>query len=404
MALFAEILCRKTPKMVMPSVNSPDINKLIWALKYNTTYHRNIQLVYQIFFLPYNEFAELPKKYANRFEILQDVVLNNLHITDEEKDKFLEKFGSAQRAYAGFRRLATRFRFKHTKRFEVYTDLCCVEFSVLSPKILISLLDRNTLYRFRISDIINIIDKALTYAPHFFAEPYEIKNPYTNLPFSRSNLYNIYFTLLDSTYIMPILFQLYFLSNFCLERFKNENECFIRDKSIANFVKHASQDDRHNQINRMFYAHQATMTCVIHPQFPREKLVRVFASYLRSFLLEEYSLNPAIRDLNRTLLDERLVLFSRLNPNFGRKIWGKRLRRAEQDDDYPLVRFVFNETVAPMPSPVQSEQEDDDRDRDRDDDDDDDDDNTQDDDDDDRDDDTIVNSEDIINYLRGIIE
>lgn len=146
------------------------------------------------------------------------------------------------------------------------------------------------------------------------------------------------------------------------------------------------------------------MTCVIHPQFPREKLVRVFASYLRSFLLEEYSLNPAIRDLNRTLLDERLVLFSRLNPNFGRKIWGKRLRRAEQDDDYPLVRFVFNETVAPMPSPVQSEQEDDDRDRDRDDDDDDDDDNTQDDDDDDRDDDTIVNSEDIINYLRGIIE
>ena len=80
MSLFAELLCRQTPNIAFPSVNSLSINKLNIASKYNTTYHVTIQLVYQIFFLPYNNAVNLPKKYTNKFEILQDIILNNPHI------------------------------------------------------------------------------------------------------------------------------------------------------------------------------------------------------------------------------------------------------------------------------------------------------------------------------------
>ena len=221
------------------------------------------------------------------------------------------------------------------------TDLCFVKFSELSPKILITLLDNNMVYIFRISDLINIINKALTYAPHFFAEPYEIKNPYTNLPFTINNLYNIYFRLLNSSFIMPMLYHLLFLSNFDLTRFKNENECFIREKTIENFMSYASIDDKHYQINNMFYTHYKSVTFMIHSHFPREKLVSVFNKYLKSFLSEEYSLNPFIRETNKSYLAHSLSLFSKLNPAFGQRVYIKKRRSS----GVSTTQFTYNDTV-----------------------------------------------------------
>ena len=55
MSLFAEILYKHLPNVTtFPSINKNSINELKSSLKYNTTYHINIQLLYQIYFLPYN--------------------------------------------------------------------------------------------------------------------------------------------------------------------------------------------------------------------------------------------------------------------------------------------------------------------------------------------------------------
>ena len=345
MSLFAEILYKQLPTVTtFPSINKKYINELKLSLDYNTTYHINIKLLYQIYFLPYTEHFLLPKKYTNKFQILEDIILNNPHIIDSERLDFVYKFMTTQRAYNSFRRLANYFRFKHQKHFEMDTDLCFVKFSDLSPKILITLLDKNTVYIFRISDLINIINKALTYAPHFFAEPYEIKNPYTNLPFTINNLYNIYFRLLNSSFIMPILYQLFFLSNFDLIRFKDKNECFIREKTIENFMSYASIDEKHYQINNMFYTHYKSVSFMIHSHFPREKLVSVFNKYLKSFLLEEYSLNPVIREHNKFTLESSLSLFSKLNPAFGQRILIKK-RRASTTLVSPIIQYMYNDTV-----------------------------------------------------------
>jgi len=321
--------------------NKKYINELKSSIKYNTIYHINIQLLYQIYFLPYTVSALLPKKYTNKFQILEDIILNNPNIIDSERLDFVYKFMTAQRMYNSFRRLANNFRFKHKRQFEMDADLCFVKFSELSSKILITLLDNNMVYTFRISDLINIINKALTYAPHFFAEPYEIKNPYTNLPFTINNLYNIYFRLLSSSFIMPMLYHLFFLSNFDLTRFKNENECFIREKTIENFMNYASIDDKHYQINNMFYTHYKSVSFTIDSHFPREKLVSVFNKYLKSFLSEEYSLNPFIRETNKSYLAHSLSLFSKLNPEFGQRVYIKKRRSS----GLHTMQYTYNDTV-----------------------------------------------------------
>ena len=318
MSIFSELLWKQFPNVDYPGIDRSSINKLAMSWKYNSLYHTSVRLIYHIYLLPYDDNKS---SYKNKFEVLNDIILDNKQLSLCESEYFFNKFYETQRAYCAFRRLTHYYKHKYGKRFEIDADLCFNAFSQLSPKITISLLENNIIYKFRISDLINIINKSLTNAPLFFAEPIEIKNPYTNLPFTQCNLYNIYFKIRDLNYVMPILFQQYFSSNFDLIRFKNHNECFVREKAIENFIRDASIDEKYQYILRMFYLHYRSIYFKIDPYFPRSKIVNVFKNYLHLFLLEEYSLNPHVRETNRVQLEYNLTLFSQLNPEFGKRIW-----------------------------------------------------------------------------------
>ena len=341
MSLFAELLWKQLPNIDFPGINSASIKRLSMSWKYSTVYHISIKLLYHIYYLPYNHKQYDNKQtFLNKFHILHNMIIKNNLLSNCEKDYFIQKYSSAQNTYSAFRNLAKIYKIKYCKKFEMNADLCFNEFSTLKPSILISLIEDNVLYTFRVSDIINIINKSLTNAPMFFADPYDIKNPYTNLPFSLCNLYNIYFKLKDTSYIMPILFQLYYNANFNLNKFKNENECFIRDKAIDNFIITGSFDEKYIQILRMFYVYHKNISFKIDTYFPKEKLVYIFKKYLKSFLLEEYSLNPHVREVNKIQLEYNLTLFSQLNPNFGKRIWVKRRKTSE-----PHSYYRFNDMV-----------------------------------------------------------
>jgi len=341
MSIFAEILCKQFPEVQFPSVNNDSIYKLNEAYKYNKIYYNAIKLIYNIYFLPYN------KKHNNinntKFSIFDIVIFHNDEIASDEKAFFLSQFCLAQKTYSAFRKLATIYKYKHATRFELDMDLCFNKFSNLSQNILITLFEKNIIYKFRISDLINIINKCLSNAPYFFSEPLDIRNPYTNLPFSSANLYNIYFTLKTTNYIMPILFHQYFVSNFDLVKFKTENECIIRDKSINQFIKNESIDECYEYIMKMFYVYHTYIYFTLHSQFPKKKVVTTFKKYLKLFLLREYSLNPMIREKCNIELEYKLALFSQLNPEYGKKLWLKKRRNNENQ-----LYYYFNTTVHEM--------------------------------------------------------
>jgi len=331
MSIFSEILCYQFPDISLPSINSYHISKLNNSKQIDQTEAVGIQFVYNIYYLNLDN----KKKKSNKFIVLDDTILSNNNLNDNLINYYFINFCYSQKIYNSLRRFVRKLKFKFGKRFEVSADLCLNPFSQLKKHMLISLIEKNIVYKFRISDIMNIINKSLTNSVNFFADPLSIKNPYTNLPFTICNLYNIYFFIKNSNYNMPILFHQFFMSNFNLIIFQNTNECLIRDAAINNFVRESTNEEKYEYINKMLYAHYDQIMFEIDPLFPKKKLIETFERYIRTFLLQEYSLNPFIRDTSRIKLEYRLSLFSQLNPNFGRRINSTR-RRRDGNNSYTL--------------------------------------------------------------------
>ena len=274
-------------------------------------------------FLNSLHFGKLKYEDDSKISILNNCILKNYFMDSAKKEYFINVFSKSQKIYHGFCKLAYFFKLKKSKPCNIDTDLFMNSLSSLNPSIIIDLYDSSTktIYKFRLSDLISIINSSLSHAPEFFSDPQHIKNPYTNIPFSKSQLYNIYFTIKYSTYIMPNLFHLYFLSNFDIKLFGKKNEYAIRDYAVKNFIKNACDDQKIYQIHKMIDSHSRELEgLVIAGGFPKHKLLEAFSRYLKEYLEEAYSLNPAIRYSAKRSLKNKLAKFKKLNPSFGRRI------------------------------------------------------------------------------------
>ena len=341
MSIFVEILSKQMPNISLPNIDNRSYETFNYSKQYDTLYYSSIQLIYSIYYLQFdNSHNKRNILHKNKFTILNSTVLKNTILNLHEYTYLFSNFCYAQKIYNIFRKFAYKCKLKYGKKFTVYTDLCFTSFDKLNPKILISLVEDNIIYTFRISDLLNIINKSLTHCSHFFAEPHFIKNPYTNLAFSTNNLYNIYFKILSSKYRMPILFQEFFACNFNINIFKNNNECYIRERCIENFINEAPIYEQYEYIMKMFLHHQSIIYFKIDPLFPKPKLVKIFKKYLLSYLYEEYSLNPYIRDINKINLQYNLTIFSQLNPDFGKKIWIRK-----RNNTGTSLSYTFNDTI-----------------------------------------------------------
>ena len=112
----------------------------------------------------------------------------------------------------------------------VNTDIGLNEL-IPNSKNVICIFHKNARYLFHINDLINIINTSLTNSYMFFSEPLPIKNPYNNLPFGKSTLYNIYFFIKYKTNYHCDLLLKFFDCDFNLSLFKIKNEYLLREWS-----------------------------------------------------------------------------------------------------------------------------------------------------------------------------
>ena len=336
MSLFTEILLKEFPKMVPPTLCQSSLNILNNLTGEYPLYDYSIKLVYSIFFL------HLEYKFKNKFDVLNQVILNNDNLSIDEKDYILSCFTKAMNKYSQLRRLSYNIKHKYVKVYENEYDLCYNQLSTFNKNQLITLIENNIAYKFRLSDLINIINKSLSHSVYFIGEPQLIKNPYTNIPFSLHNLFNIYYKIHNSNFKIPVLLSCYFNCNFNIGEFKDRYECLIRDYYIKNFIKSESIDTVCDFIHKMLYKYSKFVHFVIDSRFPKDKLVKTFTTYLEMFILSEYSLDPQVRYKNQISLEYNLLLFSHFNPNFGKKL---RKRRFSIND---IMEFVFNDTAIDM--------------------------------------------------------
>ena len=122
--------------------------------------------------------------------IFMNNCLNNSFYTDEVKKQFIDFFCKIQKTYYAFNKFIYLYKFNSSK-IVVDKDMALNEIN-LNGKNVICIYQLNCRYLFNINDILKVITNSLTNSNMFFLEPITIKNPYNNIPFNKSILYNIF--------------------------------------------------------------------------------------------------------------------------------------------------------------------------------------------------------------------
>lgn len=244
-----------------------------------------------------------------------NTVLSNIFLSPEEKDEILKLFCKMQRF------IHSMYKFKHVwkfKRAKIYNseDLYMNPIQI-GDKGTAVILQNNMKYVFHIRDLIGSVKTSLANSSHFFAEPIVCKNPYTNLPFDKSSLYNIYFAIRESTFLMPVLFHQYFLSGFHLADFSVNNEYLVNDEYLKTYVENNCCDNVHENVHNMMIDYKINIR--IHKEFPKDVLFKIMKPYLELYFYSQYSMNETKKEYVSRILYKKLIEFLKYNRNFGRK-------------------------------------------------------------------------------------
>jgi len=245
--------------------------------------------------------------------------LSNLFTNDNDKAFILNIFQKSQRVYNGFARLAHIYKYKKAT-IKINMDLYMNELQEGEKNVFTVLQDRSK-YLFTMDDLIKMVNSSLTNAPFFFSDPLQPKNPFNNVPFNISILYNIYFFVKDNCHKNMVLFELFFRANFDLNRFLYDNECYIRDLAIKNYTNNSPPNVLYNSLQNMFEVNRMyTKKIFIHSDIPKDTIVDIFRPYFYLYFTFKYGVNGTEKRIKSYyLLKKKLKDFVVFNPLFGRK-------------------------------------------------------------------------------------
>ena len=266
-----------------------------------------------------------------KYKLLYDNIIDNIFIPIEKKKYLIAIFSRTQKFYFLLNRFAYKIKIKRFyQRKNIETDLFLNDLSLFKPEQIISLIENNVIYKFRITDLMRIIKSSIINSDEFYSVPNNIKNPYTNIKFSIANLYNIYYFIKNSSFIMPVLFHLFFFVNFDKKRLLSEYELIINEEIIKNFLKTSTRNIKCQYIHDMFLYYRNDISFKIDPSFPNSTLIKTFEPYLKHYIYASYSYNLNKRRNNKVKLKAKLKHFSKYNRLFGKK--------------YKIKNSVYNNT------------------------------------------------------------
>jgi len=304
----------------------PDRNNYINIFSQNTNNQNTVVDYYKYMYINsicnhetsrYASYYNRKMFYTNKFTYLKEII-NNGFLLDCQKDEIVMFLYKIQVVYRGFCRLAYIYKFKKSKKFDTNTDLYGNELSNIKDMLKIDLLLHNMRYEFRLSDLITMLISNLTHSPDFFAEPLPTKNPYTNIAFTRSELYNIYFKVKNSTLNMPTLLSEYFKADFKIKRFLMSNESIIRNYSITDYVNNSSTILLYREIIHILKQYKDYIPNIkINKKFDKNIVVNKFKSALLLYFKSMYSFGQTEQIWAGNMLIKELIIINKTDPTFG---------------------------------------------------------------------------------------
>lgn len=299
-----------TNEIIDSNINT--IIKIIFYMYIDSYYQNNYIILKKGSLIPLSN----TKLNMTKFQLLRQVFENPFY-NELTKDAFLTTMCKIQRTYFAMIKLVKIIKHRRSALYNT-TDI------VMNPinrrhSNNIEIYQNNKVYLFTRPDIINLFNAALSHSPSFFSDPLPIKNPYNNMFFRKSDLYNMYFFLRSGLFIMSDLIQAFFLGNFDLKTFQDDNEYIIRDYSIKSYVENTPTTTLHSEIKRMIFTAELSHKICIHPEFPKDKLVTIMKPYLMLYFQSLFSIDAYKREYCMDVLIKKLIRFHLFNPLFGRQ-------------------------------------------------------------------------------------
>lgn len=271
-------------------------------------------------FINYTSGLFINMKDCSKFEILK-MFLFNPFLNTENKEMLINYFCKIQKQYHSLSYLVYRYKFKSAK-IANDKDLCYNKINEKQPRIL-SLYVKSTKYLFSISDLKNIINTSLYNCDMMFSLPLSIKNPYDNTPFSKANLYNIYFFFKHNDIVIPTIYHLYFMTNFHMSKFQSDNEVGIRNYLIDNYLKLNTKSVVIKQIKKMlsdFNIKLPKYKILLNKKVPEDLIYNTFKYHVQLYYKYRHTLDLSIQENAKYKWIESLKKFKHNNPIFGRRL------------------------------------------------------------------------------------
>jgi hypothetical protein len=279
-----------------------------------------INPIVKIFF---SHFLSSRNFYKSKFTFFKETMSSVfLHLNDDQNN-FTEMFCKIQKTYNSFRKFGYLYKYKKAT-ISVNVDMALNEINEYDRDIL-CIYQHKYKYLFHIKDLIQIINRCLTNSYLFFVEPLQIKNPFNNLFFNKSTLYNIYFFIKFNTHLYPELVFKFFQVNFDLSYFLYNNEHLLREYAIKNYTTKSPSSVLYREIMIMLKKYNDRCAkkedkIIIDADFPKNKLIKIMKPYLQVYFTITYSLVGIIKTNAQNELTYKLKKFQKGNSNFGKKI------------------------------------------------------------------------------------
>ena len=158
-------------------------------------------------------------------------------------------------------------------------------------------------------------------ATQLFINPDNPKNPYTNIEFSKSALYSIYFKLLETGFSIPTLITSHVKYNLDIKMFTIRNYPELKEEAILTFMREGTCYEKYEHVVNMLHDYRKevdyyTLSSVCTVDV-RKRVTKVFSNYLFLYLESKYSCNPLIKEESEKRVKEKLKKFIKDEPRFG---------------------------------------------------------------------------------------
>jgi hypothetical protein len=246
------------------------------------------------------------KSIVENFNIIfiENIFLKN----DVNYDELLDIFIKSRKIYNKLSRFCYLIKIKKALKFDNNIDLQYNNLSTFPDSQKISILQNNTIYYFRLTDLVNIFNEHLFHCQGLFPKPLKPKNPYTNIQFTKHHLYNIYIKLLNLSYNIPIIIQLFVKTQFNVKLLSYQYYEILKENAIVQFPDNC--DNLFHEIIEMVVKTKTKINYVFNPVYLSKieykefnnKLKKCFIMWLRS----QYSSNPYVKEFNNKNIHKNL--------------------------------------------------------------------------------------------------